>query len=156
MKTNDELFKRNYNYCIYLLSKRNYSKKEISQKLIKREVDEEAINLIIEKLCERKYLSDDEYKEMFVKSKQTYKKDGYNKIKQDLYQKGISLDGESYDFEAEKENLKILVANLVSKNTDTKKIIARLIRKGYKFYDIKEALSSVDTQLGEDEEFYEE
>lgn len=144
------VFPEEYDYCLGLLSRRMYSEKELADKLTLRGCPPEISSEILERLKENGYLSDENYREQFLYSRQTYKKQGFYKIKQDLLGKGISLDTDAYDFEAEKENLKEQIALLVQKQTETKKIYSRLIRKGYRFSDITECLKALSEELLEE------
>ena len=144
-----------YDYCLGLLSRRMYSQKELSEKLKLHGCPPGIAEEILERLKENGYLSDENYREQFLYSRQTYKKQGFYKIKQDLFGKGISLDACDYDFEAEKQNLKEQVSLLLQKQTDTKKIYSRLLRKGYRFSDISDCLRTLSSHTLE-EEIYEE
>ncbi len=134
--------KEHYNYCLDILSKNSYTKKTITEKLLRRDCPEATAEKIVKRLSENGLISDTEYKERYIFSSQTYKKSGHKKIKQELYLKGIEVSDSDFDLEAEKENLKILVQKLIERNTDQKKIINRLLMKGYSFSDIKEAIEN--------------
>ena len=144
------VFPEQYDYCLGLLSRRMYSEKELSHKLKLHGCPPGIVGEILDKLKENGYLSDEQYREQFVYSRHTYKKHGFYKIKQELMAKGISLDADGYDFEAEKENLKEQVALLVQKQTEPKKIYSRLIRKGYRFSDITDCLKDLSSEVLED------
>ena len=148
------VYPEQYDYCLGLLSRRMYSEKELGEKLKLHDCPPAVAEEIMAQLKEKGYLSDEKYREQFLYSRQTYKKQGFYKIKQDLSGKGISLDADQYDFEAEKENLKEQVALLVNKQTETKKIYSRLIRKGYRFSDISDCLRTLSCQVLEED--YEE
>ena len=149
------VYPEQYDYCLGLLSRRMYSEKELREKLKLRDCPPAVAEEVIAKLKENRYLSDESYREQFLYSRQTYKKQGFYKIKQDLFAKGISLDACDYDFEAEKETLKEQVSLLLQKQTEPKKIYSRLLRKGYRFSDISDCLRTLSSQALE-EEIYEE
>ncbi len=134
--------KEHYNYCLNILSKNSYTKKTMEEKLKKRDCPEKTAKKIISKLIENGLISDDDYKERYIFSAQTYKKTGHRKIKQELYLKGITAQDEDFDMELERENAQILVKKLLESKTDTKKIINRLLTKGYSFSHIKEAIEN--------------
>lgn len=148
------VYPEQYDYCLGLLSRRMYSEKELGEKLKLRNCPPAVAEEIVAKLKEKGYLSDEQYREQFLYSRQTYKKQGFYKIRQELLGKGISLDASDYDFTAEKENLKEQVALLLAKQTETKKIYSRLIRKGYRFSDITDCLRTLSAQVPEED--YEE
>ncbi len=140
------VFPEQYDYCLGLLSRRMYSEKELADKLKLHGCPPDISEEILEKLKENGYLSDEVYREQFLYSRRTYKKQGFYKIKRELSGKGISLDASDYDFTAEKENLKEQVALLLAKQTETKKIYSRLLRKGYRFSDISDCLRNLSSE----------
>ncbi len=144
------VFPEQYDYCLGLLSRRMYSEKEMREKLKLHDCPPAVADEILEKLKENGYLSDETYREQFLYSRQTYKKQGYYKIRQELSGKGISLDAADYDFEAEKQNLKEQVALLLQKQTEPQKIYSRLIRKGYRFSDITDCLKTLSSEVLEE------
>lgn len=144
--------KEHYNYCLNILSKNSYTKKSIEEKLKRRGCLEKTSEKIIEKLIKNGLICDDDYKERYIFSAQMYKKTGHKKIKQELYLKGITAEDEDFDMELERKNVKLLVKKLLDSKTDTKKIISRLLSKGYGFSHIKEAIEN----FGECEYNYEE
>lgn len=150
------VFPEQYDYCLGLLSRRMYSEKELKDKLKLRDCPSLVAEEILAKLKENGYLSDESYKEQFLYSRRTYKKQGFYKIRQDLFAKGISLDASDYDFEVEKETLKEQVALLLQKKTETKKIYNRLIRKGYRFSDITDCLKNLSQEILEEENYEED
>ncbi len=135
-------FKEHYNYSLNILSKNSYTKKALKEKLLLRGCDEESIEKILQKLTDNALISDETYKERYIFSAQNYKKSGRKKIKQELYLKGIKANDEDFDIELEKENAKHLVKKLIDSNTDTQKIISKMLSKGYVFSDIKEAIEN--------------
>lgn len=146
-------FPEQYNYCLDLLSRRGYSSKEIQDKLLQRGVSEEMVTAILSRLQEQKLISNEAFSESFVRSRQTYHKQGFYKIRQDLARKGISLSREDYDYDAELANLKELVAKLLTKKVEPKKIIQRMLNKGFRYGDIVSALKEQSSQT---DEIYEE
>lgn len=130
------------NYALNILSRHVYTKKSLKDKLLQKGCDEISAEEIIKELCEKKILSDDSYKENFIYESQNYKKNGIRRIKQELYFKGITADDSDFDRELEIANLNELVKNLADKNTEAKKIINRMMNKGYNFSDITHALKN--------------
>ena len=55
-----------FNNMLGLLSKQSYTKKEIENKLRKKQIDEDIIERVVEKLCEYKYLDDERFARNFV------------------------------------------------------------------------------------------
>lgn len=131
------------NYSLNILSRHMYTKKSLREKLLLKGCDELSADSIIKELTEKKILSDDNYKELFIYESQKYKKNGIKRIKQELYFKGIPSSDEDFDRELELSNLNGMVSSLVSKNTDEKKIIAKLANKGYNISDIINAIRNL-------------
>lgn len=63
-----------FTYCIRLLAQRDYSKYKLRKKLVEREFDSDEIESTIDKLVEYKYLQEDEYIRVKIKS---YLEKGY-------------------------------------------------------------------------------
>lgn len=130
------LYWEQYHSCLALLARRAYASAELRQKLAARQCPPKIIEAVLKKLTEEHLLCDEAYREQFIRSRQTYGKQGFYRIRRELLQRGISLSEEEYDREAELLNLKTLVEKLLSLQTDPKAIIRRLERKGYRLSDI--------------------
>lgn len=76
-------------YVVYLLSRRDYSEREIRQKLKQKEYASEEIDQAIEKAQQQKWQSDERFCQHFIRyrSQQGY---GPNRLKQELRLKGIT------------------------------------------------------------------
>lgn len=148
------IFPEQYGYCLDLLSRRGYSSRELQNKLADRGVPDAVIEEIINRLTEEKLICDEEFTKDFVRSRQLYHKQGYYKIRQDLLKKGISLSRDEYNEEAEREVLKELVKKLSDTQTEPKKIISRLMRKGFRYGEIAACLRELE--FSGEEEVYEE
>ncbi len=81
-------YKRSFNYCIWLLSRRAYTEKGLVDKLKKKEATSEVIEQVTKKLKEIKYLNDEVYTEMYINSRKRSK--GANAIRSELWRKGVS------------------------------------------------------------------
>lgn len=140
------------NYALNILSRHTYTKKSLKDKLLLKGCDNESADTIICELEEKKILSDDSYKEHFIYEAQKYKKNGIRKIKQELYLKGITTTSEDFDHSLEISNVNDMVKYLISKKTNEKKIISRLMTKGYNMWDI---ISAIKNNKDTDIEYYE-
>ena len=149
-------FPEQYNYCLELLSRGGYSSKELRDKLAQRKVSPQTTDQVLARLTEEKLICDEEFSKSFVRSRQLYHKQGFYKIRQDLARKGISLSQEEYDNNAELETLKELITKLVLQNVESKKIIRRLLAKGFRYGDIVSYLRDIskNTEEPEYEEFH--
>lgn len=140
------------NYALNIMSRHIYTKKSLRDKLKTKGCGDETADEIVNELSDKKILSDDSYKESYIYEAQTYKRTGIRRIKQELYFKGITADDEDFDRELEEENLKELVKSLCEKNLEPKKIISRLVNKGYGISDISGAIKNY---INTDIDYYE-
>ncbi len=63
----DKTYTRAYNYCLYILSKRDYSEFQLRRKL-KEKGYEEFTEEVVSKLHEHKYIQEDEYRRSRIKA----------------------------------------------------------------------------------------
>ncbi len=88
----EQMFKDGYNRCIALLSRREHSVLELTQKLSQQGCgqgyNQEVIENIIAKLISLNYQSDERFAEVFCRSRVS-KKNGSRKVRYELQQKGI-------------------------------------------------------------------
>lgn len=77
------------NYGLKLLGYRARSECEIKDKMLSKGYNEESIKEAIKYLKEFKYIDDEEYAKSYIKDRVNIKKLGYNRIKNELYQKHI-------------------------------------------------------------------
>lgn len=146
---------RLYNYCIFLLSKSNYSSFELISKMKKYQPDLNIINSVISKISQYGYIND---KERFLSIYNAYiKKEGEPKIIQRLYQKKfpkefiknmlLELKDKNSDIEDSlAEDQKILCMNLLIKKykiyqpEQYQKYMSFLASKGFSFDTIKDSI----------------
>jgi regulatory protein len=86
-------YKKALNYALYVLAKSNKTKNEIVRKLKEKEYNEDTIKAVIEKLGDYGYLNDEQYVEVFIRSKQDTSQ-GLNKrtLFNKLMQKGVDKE----------------------------------------------------------------
>lgn len=84
----EEQEKANY-YAIGLLNFKLRTEKEIRDRMWKKEYSKEIIDRTIDYLKRLKYLDDEEYAKRFIKDRVNLKKLGKERIKSELYYKGI-------------------------------------------------------------------
>lgn len=138
-----ELVKRRVESMGYfLLGKRDYSERELYQKLLSKYREKDIIKSIIEKFIELGYLNDYDYAQSYVNSHNYSKK----KMEFMLLQKGVNsaiirdiLAGQD-TFEIEK--IKKQWKKLGNKENDKK--IVSLMRKGFQYKDIQRAIKEID------------
>jgi regulatory protein len=143
------------NYAIYLLSKKDRTKKEIADKLKDKGYDDEIASNVLNKLSEYNYINDEIYCGKYINDKSKFSKYGINKIKAKLYAKGvdkeiISKEILKIDNNLEFENaLTLAQKKLCSiKDTDKYKIKAKLsnhlVAKGYSYDTVKAVFSKLE------------
>ena len=118
----DEIIERSEldKYFIYasnLLASRNYSKLKIKEKLIKKGANDIQVNKVIDLLMKYQLLDDKEIIKEYLEYAD-YKHYGFNRIKDDLFKKGITsfyLDKLKYDEARELKQAKELIKSLEKK-----------------------------------------
>lgn len=137
-------------YASRLLSKRDYSEKDLRKKITEHFGAEEAAETIV-KLKEYGYLNDERYREVYIQSRI---RSGYGpyRISGDLYEKGLDDDLSDLDEICEKSHIDrhaILRENVASylkrKNIEdsyelTEKCKAYFYRKGHSLSDVKKLI----------------
>lgn len=132
-----------------------YQDKEGQRHIIKVEVNKEQTKAMIERtvgrLQSKGYINDESFAQSWVNSRQLTKKSSKRKMEQELRSKGVSSDIiatmlQSEDID-EQQNLKDLIVKKqrLSKYKDSIKLTQYLLRQGYNYEDIKNALSGTES-----------
>lgn len=142
----EDNFMKCKNSALRIIERTIKTEKEIREKLISKEYDEESINRSIDFLKEYNFLNDENYARMYVRDKS--KGQGKNKIKYSLIRKGLDeeiiLEELSKIDEDEEENTAYEMAlkkyNIIKKRESdsyklSQKLYRFLISKGYG-YDV--------------------
>ncbi|GAA0288811.1 regulatory protein [Gracilibacillus halotolerans] len=155
---------RAYNMSIRYLSYRMRTKKEMSDYLEKKEIDEETIQPIIEKLEIEGLLDDGAFADAFVSTRINTSTKGPQFIKRELMQKGVTAsDAEAaitkYTYEKQLDKL----IKWVSKNfrptskksfqDQVRSMKTSLMQKGFSQDVIQEAIKEADLEKDEDHEY---
>lgn len=146
-------YRKAFNKCADLLSRRNHSVKELRVKLLKT-VDSTTADKAIEKFIEMGYLDDEKFAYDYANYLLTYKNFSENHIKQELFYKGIDRDiiyNVLEDLEADNKQaiIKIIHKSYLNKlkaEGGKDKVIAALMRKGFSYSDIKAALHEIENE----------
>lgn len=154
--------RRAFNKATDLLSRRDHGEKELLLKLRQRGFKEEAEEAI-EKLKYYGYIDDRKFAENYVKELIRIKHYGKRRIEQELFRKGIDreiigevLEGAEFP---ESELASLIERKYYRYLTDekgVKKTINSLLRMGYSYGEIKDALKAVSETEEFTEDFYEE
>ncbi|MDD6276710.1 MAG: regulatory protein RecX [Clostridia bacterium] len=151
-----------FNSAMFSLDRRDYSAAEMRRKLSPK-YGEKAADEAVEKLCELNLINDERYAENFANSLYAYKKYGKNRIKSELYRKGIDSDiiknvlDEIFESE-DADNVQRIVEiirkkyyNKMDSRESRQKVFAAMVRLGYAFSDIRDAMDCFS-----DDEYYED
>lgn len=144
-------------YANSLVCARMYTKKELKRKLSTKGYSDETVNVVISRLAEYGYVDDFEYAKLYISEMK--QKFGVYKLKQKLYEKGISseiLDRCFEDFENKDVAVKHLKTKLRGRRyekDDIPKLLRFLAQKGFTFDESQSALRTYMEDL--DAENYE-
>ena len=146
-------YRKSFNKCADLLSRRDHSVKELKEKLL-RTVDEASADKAIERFLELGYLDDEKFAKALAKHLYEVKNYSDNHVRQELYKRGISREI-VYDIfdNSEIDSIETII-NLVIKKYYNKlnaengkeKVVAALMRKGFSYGDIKTALHRIENK----------
>lgn len=147
-------YRKAFNKCADLLSRRNHSIKELKVKLL-RTVDENSANKAINRFIELGYLDDRKFAFEYTNYLVNTKNFSENHVKQELFQKGINKDIiyevlNEFEFDNSSAIINVINKSYIRKlNTENgkEKVIAALMRKGFSYNDIKFALNNLENEL---------
>lgn len=157
LKTKDSAFR--------LLGRRHHSTSELRTKLIKKKYPKEIIEKVLTDLTDQALLNDEQFAIAYLEERLVKKKIGFNKLKAELFKKGIerkiidnvllSVDHElSYEQALELANRKRLT--LQGKEKDKKKLKSKIFSflssRGYETDVIMKVLNNIGSD--EDEETF--
>ena len=149
----EEMYIKAKNKALNILSKADQSEKKIREKL-SSEFEEDTIDIVIEFLLKNKFIDDDLLAQKIVNTNVNLNKCGRNKIKQNLYNKGISVESineaiSEIDKDVEFENAMYLAKKRYErvKNEDKRKIYQKISQhlayKGFDYDIIKRVLNKL-------------
>ena len=154
--------RRAFNAAMNYLDYREHSEKELRTKLA-RKFDAPYVDSAVERLTELGLLNDGRYAELLARELFERKKYGRNRIRNELYRRGIAqptIDSVLDEiFESGETEILPRIVDIIRKKyynslNDEKgrrKVFNSLVRMGYGFADIREAMSTCC-----DDEFFEE
>ena len=138
-------------YAFLLINKKRNTKKELFDKLLKKEYDNEVASEVVDYLEEAGYIDDYDYARRFISDSVKIKGYGKIRIKRDLILKGVKthiiddvLSNEDFDTSDVLDGLiEKKSANLdLSDDKQLQKLFGFLLRRGYGYSEIKTALSN--------------
>ena len=137
--------------ALQLLARRSHSVLELKNKLLKRNYDNEIISKILHQLEQNNYLDDRKFAFLFAEEKIERNKQSMNKVKSDLFKRGISKTIIS-EVTEKYQNNDIILKNIKSltdkkisfmkqkysdENILRNKLFEYLFRKGFEIEEIK-------------------
>lgn len=161
MNFEDEVRKA-YNKALYYLGFRMRSEGEVRQKLKEKEYGNAVIDEAVKKLYSHNFLDDRAFSEALMQTQIKSAKKGPRAIQEDMQKKGIDkqMQEEVLNSYSEEEQLeiakglaeKIAVKEKMKTPSQIKqKINEALMRKGYSYSLIKEAIEDLDLEKDEDQ-----
>lgn len=155
----DEMYMKAKNKALNILSKASQSEKQIKQKLSK-DFDEDTIDRVLKFLQKYKFVDDEDLANRIVSTNVNLNKYGKNKIKQNLYNKGIDKNIieqaiDEIDSDKELENAFYLAKKRYErvKNEDSRKAYQKignhLAYKGFNYDIIKKVLNKLFNDIDE-------
>ncbi len=159
----EDTFAKAYSKTLNYLSHSLRTEKQIRDYLVKNEIDIYT-DRIIGTLKELKLIDDLIYSESYVRTMANVNQKGPRNIEQDLKQRGVSehtiMDAlMEYPEEQQLENAIDLAEKkwMKTKNSSTfesiQKVKQYLVNKGYNFEQADQAISTIDTEKDQDEEY---
>ena len=154
-------FRRAYNKGLDFLSRRPYGTKELIKKLCEKGHDKESAQKACERLTELGLLNDEEYARILANDLLERKSYSIKRIKQELAFRGIDREiventVDTLDNDPQRSIIILLKKKYINRLNDEKgkkRTIDALLRLGYSYSDIKNALNQISEFDGED--FYE-
>ena len=144
-----------YNRALHYLSRRMRSEGEVRTYLLEKEIDAPIIQEVILKLYHYQFLNDEQYAIAYVRTQMNTTDKGSIVIKRELKERGVN-DGliekalQEYSYEAQLETAQKLCVKMVNKNKKDSDLVLKqkieqmLVRKGYSFEIISDALAKTE------------
>lgn len=130
------------------LLRRPHSTKEFRDYLYRKKIEPDFMNSLVKEFQTKKYLNDEAFARFWVESRRSSKHASSRRLRFELRQKGVQK--EIVDMilqDTEVDELQALTELITSKRRQTRyqdrqKLIAYLLRQGYNYENIKQALES--------------
>lgn len=159
-----KLYERSLSYGFWALGQGAKTRKELFDALRKKDVPEDIVETVLDRLVELRYLDDAAYAEQRVRSRHEYGRKGSRAITSELRRKGVAEEVieqamETVDPEAETENARTLVAKKLAstrgldRNKRVNRLAGMLMRKGYSGSDVFDVIREALDAEAEGEDF---
>ena len=143
---NDAEVDKAYNKALSLIARRLRSEWEIREYLSKKNYPIDHVDHIIMRLYKRNWLDDESFARMWVENRRLLKSASARRIAQELKSKHVHEDIIRKVLEEDTHEEKGILSELIlrkrkqTRYQDDDKLLAYLVRQGYNYQDIKEAL----------------
>lgn len=141
-----------YNRTLSLLARRARSEWEIRDYLKRKDYEPEVTDEIVKRLYGNNLLDDVSFARMWVDNRRLLKKTSRRRLMQELKQKRISEDIIGQVLEEDETDEVLVLRQLIERKRtqtryqDEQKLMQYLIRQGFSYGDVKEALSPESSQ----------
>jgi len=155
---------KSYTQAIHFLSYRMRTKKEINDYLVKKETEPEHISRIMQKLISDRLIDDEQFAEMFVRTRIHTSDKGPVLIKQEMIEKGVAPQIaenaiEAYPYDAQFEKAMKLIQKKMQKKQNKsyrnqlKQAQSALVQKGFTKDIIADVSANLDGARDDAEEW---
>lgn len=146
-----------YNASLRYLSYRPRSEYELRQYLARKSYDEDVATATIGRLAAEKYVDDLEFARSWIRSRSATKHSSSRVLRMELMKKGIGRDVldtalgeiESADEQANLRKVLIKKMRLARYANDAQKSVAYLVSQGFRYSDVREAMSVLAAENNE-------
>lgn len=139
---------KGYDRALNLIMRRPRSEWELRDYLKRKEYSPEASDKILNMLSERGYVDDADFAKRWVESRRLLKSTSKRRLTQELRQKRVTDEVIQAILEADETDEQQVLHDLIerkrkqTKYHDDLKLMQYLVRQGYNYSDIKEAIAS--------------
>lgn len=142
-------FEKAKSCAFWYINKRRYTKKELYERLVKKEYDSDTVNSVLDYLEELEYIDDKDYARRYILDAVNLKKQGIIRIRRDLMLKGISRDivdnvFSTLDIAEKKSIFQLLEKKLYNVDMSDEKAVGKvvgfLVRRGFSYTDVYDAI----------------
>ena len=135
-----------YNKTLNLIARRLRSEWEIRQYLQTKKFEPEQIDQVVARLYARQWLDDSAFARMWVENRRSLKSASARRIMQELKAKHVKEEIIRQVLEEDRHEDNAVLQNLIERKRkqtryqDDQKLMAYLVRQGYNYQDIKNAM----------------
>lgn len=139
-----------YNQALGQVARRPRSEWEMREYLRRKEYDPELVQQIVDRLYEGNWLSDLEFARRWVENRRLLKSTSKRRLQQELKAKRVSDQVIDEVLREDETDDRSVLADLVarkrtqSRYQDPQKLMAYLMRQGYNYGDVKDAMADMD------------